>query len=443
MMASRNGSPAAIKALLAHGADVNAKEPVRETTALMWAVEQEHPAAVKVLLEAKADFNARSKADRGGGGRGGAGQRGAAGARGGARGARGARGRGAAAAPDAPAVVTPNDDQQDDNADQEDRQTGLGGGLTPLVFAAREGNAEIVRILLSAGATINQTSAGGWSPLLTATWNGHYKLGKLLLDSGADANLANADGWTPLYLATFKRNPDGGDYPLRPADADHLEYIKLLLERGANPNARASANIPRRTVFTGQWWQENGATPFLRASYSGDVELMKLLLSRGADPTIATRNNVTALALASGIGWVEGLTHEWSREQTFEAVKMLIDLGIDVKAADRDGRTALHGAAHKGRSEIVQILADHGAKLDAGDNGSIDGRRNGNLNGIRWIPLDYAEGLARVGVQSAIPHPDTAALLRKLMAAQGLKVPPPNRNSTNSICLVQVCQSPN
>ena len=103
-----------------------------------------------------------------------------------------------------------------------------------------------------------------------------------------------------------------------------------------------------------QWLFEDGATPFLRAAQSGDVALMKLLLAHGADPKIYTAHNVTPLAVAAGIGWVEGVTFEWSPEENLEAVKMCLDLGIDPNVADDEGRTALHGAAHKGRTEVIQ-----------------------------------------------------------------------------------------
>ncbi len=412
MMAARNGNLDAIRVLLDRGADINAKDPLRETTALMWAVEQEHPAAVRILVERGADVAARSRvqAGRGGGGRGAA-----AAGRGGAQ--------PAADNDDAPAQGAQNDS----------------GGLTPLVFAARQGDIESTKLLLAAKTNINQTSAGGWTPLLTATKNGFYQLGKYLLEQGADPNIANAGGWTPLYAATDNRNVDGGDYPTRKPDMNDLEYIKLLLARGANVNARASTSRERRTTFTGQWWSDDGATPFVRAAYSGDLTLMRLLLEHGADPKIATRKNVTALAVASGIGWVEGITHEWSAQESYQAVKLLLDLGVNVNAVDEDGRTALHGAAHKGSNDVVQLLADRGAKLDALDGGSLEGRRQGILFGRRWLPLDYAEGITRVGVQSAIPHPETAALLRKLMAEKGLEAPPPGRNSTYSICLVKAC----
>ena len=155
--------------------------------------------------------------------------------------------------------------------------------------------------------------------------------------------------WTPLYLATDNRNIEGGDYPIRKADMDHLEMIQLLLDKGANVNARicGSQSTPgncvgdsteTRTNFTMQWLYEDGATAFLRAAQSGDVTLMKLLLARGADPKIKTSYNVTALSVAAGIGWVEGVTFEWSPEQNLEAIRLCLDLGIDVNAADDEGR---------------------------------------------------------------------------------------------------------
>ena len=160
---------------------------------------------------------------------------------------------------------------------------------------------------------------------------------------------------------------------------------------------------------------------------------MKLLLDHGADPKIATAHNDTALAVAAGIGWVEGVTFEWSPAQSLEAVKMCLELGIDVNAQDDQGRTALHGAAHKGRTDVIQALVDHGANLEAHDLGSRD-TVNGAMKGMTWIPLDWARGLVRVGVQSAIAHPEAEKLLVKLMTDRGLKIPPPPKSS---ICLTK------
>jgi ankyrin repeat protein len=221
---------------------------------------------------------------------------------------------------------------------------------------------------------------------------------------------------------------------------DHLEYIRLLLEHGADPNGRAKDNTLTRTIFTMQWFYEDGCTPFVRAAQSSDTELMQLLLDWGADPFIATEFGDTALTAAGGIGWVEGVTYERSAKENLEAVKMLVYLGIDVNGANRDGRTALMGAALKGRNEVVQFLVDHGAKLDQRDNGSRDtNTASSKLAGHTWDALDYADGLVRVGVQSAVNRADTATLIRKLMTDRGMKVPPPNR-VVDSICVVELCQ---
>jgi uncharacterized protein len=444
MMVSRNGNPEAVQLLLDRHADVNAKETLRGTTALMWAAEQSHAAAAKLLVQHGADVSVVSAPEP--------------------------RPRGAYLAPSAadrfkngdqlgrrrqaPArTATTGDDVADAAAFFGNRnQVKDGGGLTALVLASREGDLDTVKVLVEAGADVNQKTNYGWTPLLTATNNKNYKIGKYLLDHGADPNIANNGGWHPLYLATDNRNIEGGDYPVRAPDMDHLEFIKLLLDHGADVNVRvcgvkstptvcAGDSTDTRTIFTNQWLYEDGATAFVRAAQSGDVELMKLLLAHGADPKIATAHNVTALAAASGIGWVEGITFEWSEAEDLEAVKMCLALGIDVNAVDTDGRTALHGAAHKGRVAVIQLLADAGAKLDAHDYGSRDTTNpNQRKYGYTWQPVEYADGVVRVGVQSSIAHPEAAELLRKLMKEKGLPIPPP---VTTSVCIVDVCKGDN
>lgn len=468
MLAARNGNVDAIKALLSHKADVNAKEKLRGTTALMWAAEQNHPEAVKLLASSGADVKAQTDPDtrnsrlnlaptvqqrlnsaQGAGGVGnnsgfGAPPAGAAAGAGRGRGAgRAGRGGGAATADGGP-TLNEETASADDFANFRRAAPKDGGGLTALVFAAREGCLECSQDLVAAGADVNQSTLYGWTPLLTATQNRHYKLAVWLLDHGADPNKQNKGGWSPLYLATDNRNIESGDYPVRQPDMDHLDFIKLLVAKGANVNIRVCGvqstpteckgdTTETRTNFTMQWLYEDGATPFIRAAQSGDTELMKFLLIKGADPKIISAHGDTALATAAGIGWVEGVTFEWSEKQNVEAVQMCLDAGIDVNHQDVEGRTALHGAAHKGRTEVIQMLVDHGANLQAHDFGSRD-TVNGAMKGLTWIPLDWARGLVRVGVQSAIAHPEAEKLLVKLMQDRGMTIPPP---PTSSICLTK------
>jgi ankyrin repeat protein len=344
-----------------------------------------------------------------------------------------------------PAPAAPNAAAVDAaNAQQDVIIAGLvgggSGGLTPLVFAAREGSLETAKVLVEAGADVNQTTEYGWTPLLVATNNRNYKLGAYLLEHGANPNIANKGGWTAVYLATDNRNIEGGDYPVPKPDMDHLEYIALLLNHGADPNIRVKENTLSRTIFTMQWFFEPGATAFVRAAQSSDVALMKLLLAHGADPKLATDFGDTALTASGGIGWVEGVTYERSPKENLDAVRMLLDLGLDPNAANKDGRTPLMGAAHKGRNDVIQLLVERGARIDARDHGSRDtGNAASKIAGHKFQVLDYSEGLVRVGVQSAVPHPETAVLIRRMLTDRGLPVPPANRN-VDSICVVEICQ---
>jgi ankyrin repeat protein len=455
MMAARTGRVPVIELLLKRGAKIDARETLRGTTALMWASANSNTDAVRLLIAKGADINAHSGtiapgrkpylADSGrariqefidGVGQG-----------------------GTVVEVDAPDAQTAADPAARDTArrrleaerevakrtisnfptpDSAHRSEKKWGGLTPLLFATRDGNLETVKVLLEAGVDVNQRSEYGWTALLVATHNRFYRLGAYLMERGADPNLANEGGWTPLYIATDNRNIEGGDYPTRKPDMDHLEYIKLLLAAHANPNLRMRSSTETRTVFTHQWLLEEGATPFLRAAQSGDVELLKLLLEHGADPAIPTEHGVTPLMVASGVGWVEGVTYEWSPQSNLDTVKLLLQLGADVNAQDMlDGRTALMGAAHKGRNDVAQLLIDRGADLGAHDIGSRDSIHA--LAGVTWQAIDYADGLVRVGVQSAIAHPQTSALLRRLMKERGLPVPAEGRTLA-SICVTDLCK---
>jgi ankyrin repeat protein len=425
MMAARTGTVPALQVLLDHGAEVNAKTTVRGTTPLMWAAAQGHPAAVQLLIARGADVNARSNPDadfsrprsfphgedprpyrR-------------------AVALNAARGQGRIRAIDGMQTkVVPNLD---------------GGGLSPLVYASRRNDLESARMLLAAGAEVNQVTGAGWSPLLVATHNRNYQLASLLLDKGANPNLVNKSGWTPLYLAVDNRNVESGDYPVRQADMDHLDFIKKLLAHGADVNARMKANTERRVVFRGQWVNEEGETAFVRAAESSDLAVMRLLLDHGADPSIQTAVKVTALQVAAGIGWVEGLTYEWSEQDNVEAVKMLLAMGADPNAQADTGRTALMGAAHKGRIAVIQLLVDAGAKLDIRDYGGTSDEAGGRLIEHTWQAVDYADGLIVVGTQSPVAQPPAAAYLRNLMKEAGLYVPAMNR-TIETVCITSVCE---
>ena len=455
MMAARTGRVPVLELLLKRGAQIDAREKLRGTTALMWAAANSNTDAVRFLISKGAEINAHS-----------------------AKTAPGRKpyladstrariqefvdgvGQGGTVvevdAPDAKQSADPAVREEAHRRLEEERAVAKRtmatfpkpttekrsdkqwGGLTPLIFAARQGDLDTVKVLLESGARVNETSEYGWTALLVATHNRFYRLGVYLLEHGADPNIANDGGWTPLYIATDNRNIEGGDYPTRKPDMDHLDYIKLLLAAHANTNLRMRSSTETRTVFTHQWLLEEGATPFLRAAQSGDIVLLKLLLEHGADPKIATDYNVTPLMVASGIGWVEGVTYEWSPEANLETVRLLLDLGADMNAQDNlDGRTALMGAAHKGRNDVIKLLVDRGADLAAHDIGSRDTIHA--LAGVTWQAVDYADGLVRIGVQSAIAHPETAALLRKMMRDRGLAAPPEGRTLA-SICITELCK---
>jgi ankyrin repeat protein len=497
MLAARSGNIDAVRALLEHGAEVNASETQRGTTALMQAADQGHAGVLKELIRHGANVAAASSSvqrDARSAALGnaddprravrqqaiavlceatkpdleqvrkqrvllmGASQEKLPDAelcKGIAR-----RGLGfvtvAGAGGNAGAGVGGEFTEQDAAGNEESNGAGDpvpadargrrpappepdGGGLTALVYAARTGSIDAARVLLDGGADVNQTTRYGWSPLLAATQNQNYQMAKFLIEHGADVNLANKGGWTPLYLATDNRNIEGGDYPTRTADMDSLAFITYLLDKGANVNARVTESTETRTVFTNQWLNEDGATAFLRAAQSGDLALLKLLVAHGADPKINTRLRVTPLAVAAGIGWVESVTHEHSAAETLETVKYLLSLGIDPNVQADTGRVALHGAAHKGATEVVKVLVAAGARMDVRDFGNTDNRGSAELSTHTWLPIDYADGLVRVGVQSAIPHPETAKVLRELMLKAGLKVPPAGR-TLESLCIVEVCK---
>ncbi|HEY7791778.1 MAG TPA: ankyrin repeat domain-containing protein, partial [Vicinamibacterales bacterium] len=321
---------------------------------------------------------------------------------------------------------------------------GRQGGLTPLLFAARQGNTQTVQALLDGGAEINQVDAGQHtSPLLVAVMNGHFDLAEQLLAKGADPNLAQDNGVTPLYAALNCVWAPRTLYPqptaYRQQKTTYLQLMSDLLAHGAKPNVRLKEKVWYSGYnFDQSGVDETGATPFWRAAWADDIDAMKLLVAHGADPTIATMKpkgrvptgtgnlddekaakakadpsgrppvavggpDITPLLAASGEAYGSSFTanhHRYAPTGMLAAVKYLIeDLHADVNQADADGNTALHNAAARGDNEMILYLVAKGADVKAVN-------RRGQT-----IP-DLANG----PIQRISPFPETIALLQRLGA---------------------------
>ncbi len=155
------------------------------------------------------------------------------------------------------------------------------GGMTALLFAARDGRLDAVRALLEAGADVNQICAGDHtSPLVIAVSNGHYEVGKYLVEHGANPNLANVDGLMPLYAAIDMQYApvSWAPNPLTVQEkVTHLELMNALLDHGADPNAKLTRKLWfRPTSHNQQWISTVGTTAFWRAAQATDVPAMKL-----------------------------------------------------------------------------------------------------------------------------------------------------------------------
>jgi uncharacterized protein len=378
MTATRSGNIDAVKALLQRGADVKAKDALTQQTALMWAVRSNFPAGVQIMLEYGAEINARTRTGK----------------------TPAIRPPGAGGGSHGVGIVRSGWPEQGFQGETP-------GGMTPLLYAARDGRIDITRILIAAKADVQQADVNGITPLLMAITNNHLDTAKFLLENAAAPNAADWWGRTPLYAAIEIRNRDYGrnnEHEIdRPAA---LEVIRMLIDRGANVNARTKEVPPTRRFVTPlgdlSWVDFTGQTAFLRAALAGDITVMRLLLEKGADPNIPTFAGTTALMAAAGVNWMTGQTFTESKEALMEAVQLCLDKGGDVNAKNSMGVTAVIGAANRGSDDILEFLVKKGARLDIKDK---EGR----------TPLVWAEGVF-LATNAPEAKPSTMALIKRLLA---------------------------
>src|SRR6185436_5173493 len=273
---------AAVTALLAHGADVKARERSRGQTALMWAAAERHGDIVEALIKAGADVHARSNVwtevvnvspqgfTNSGIAAGLSAQevdaRAAARRAGGGPGVRGPVAQPATPRPQAAAAGGGVDDV-DTSGIVEIQQ----GGYTPLLFAAQQGAVESARALIAAGANVNDVAPIGTSALVVAAHSGQGAVGAFLLDKGADPNAAGA-GYTAMHAAILR-----GD----------VELVKALVAHGADLKATIKKGTPARRQATDYMLggQVIGATPFWLAARFNEPGILRALAAGGADRT--------------------------------------------------------------------------------------------------------------------------------------------------------------
>jgi ankyrin repeat protein len=367
-------------ALVKHGANVNAPMQDWKSTALMVAIRENDSAIVKLLLDNGADVNARTKV-------GPKPARRPAGAGGGSHGVGIIRG----------------------GLPESGSQAPTQGGLTPLLYAARDGRIDMVQSLIAKGAELELADANSITPLQMAIANENIALARYLLERGANPNSKDDYGRTPLWLAVELRNveigPNGEEHKNGVDRAAALELIRDLIKRGANVNARTTDVPPTRRHLMRlgdlSWVNFIGQTPFFRAAFSSDVTTMKLLLESGADPKIETEQGTTPLMAAAGVNWVVAQTYTESEEAMIDALKLCLELGADVNQQNSMGLAAIHGAANRGSDHVIQFLFEHGAKLDMKDK---EGR----------TPYVWAEGVF-LATNAPIAKPSSMALIKKLL----------------------------
>jgi uncharacterized protein len=384
MIAIRTGDADAVRALLEHGASPNFAEPQLLLTPLMLAAEAGHTEIAADLIKKGSDIQVRTRT-------------------------------GATPARRLPCVAQSGCGSHGDGIvrggwPDKGIRNAIPGNLSPLMFAAREGHIDTARVLLEAGASVNEVDKNDVSPLFMAISNNHPDMARFLIEKGANINAKDWYGRTPLFAAVEMRNADMDyrSFELLQTAEDRkamLDFIKFLLDKGVDPNIRVDEIPPLRSwmyLLGGSlaWVDFTGQTPFLLASLSGDVSTMRLLLQYGADPKITTYSGTTPLMAAAGVNWVFNQTYTEGEAALLEAVKLCLELGMDVNAKNSMGLTPLMGAANRGSDSIIEYLVSKGAKLDAKDN-------------IGRTAYNWAEGVF-LATHSPVPKPTSMALIQKL-----------------------------
>ena len=345
MTAARTGSVDALKRLIAAGADVNARERWFGETALMWAAAENHAGAVRALVEAGAAIDARSRVI------------------------------------DAPVLEFPRSGGPNSPFPR--------GGWTALMFAARQGAIDAARTLAELGANLNlaalpQTDVPlkaddmgsadrgiGTTALVFAIINVHYDLAAVLLEKGADPNVVDLAGMGALYAAVDMNSlqwVQGRPAPILADRLDGVDLVRLLLQKGADPNARLKTRPLKRHHDAGSTMNfGEGTTPLMRAARTSDVGVIKALLDGGANPFLTLPDGSNALLIAAGQGY-GGVRGDGIRivvptpERAAESVALLLDRGVDVDSFNTAGNTALHAAINRGDA-VVKVLASRRARL--------------------------------------------------------------------------------
>ena len=392
MVIARSNNVDAARLLLEHGADVNAVEAWRGQTAVIWAAAQKQPAMIQLLIEHGADPNARSKVN----------------------------------------------DWDRQVSGEKRRQYRPFGGLTALMYAAREGCVDCARALVEGGADIDLAGSRNITPLIMALENMNFDTAAYLLEAGAAVDVWDWWGRTPLYMAVDLNTLPRGGRPdrLSTDTTPAIALVERILERGANPNSQLKMLPPYRERGNDRGCDSmlvTGATPLLRAAKTFDTEAMKVLIAHGARLDLPNASGVTPLMAAAGYGSLEcdirghgpGIPHYLTsdvEQKSIAALQVLVDAGADVNAVTTGGgrgkgpgQTALFGAAFWGWNDVITFLAQHGAKIDAAD---AEGR----------TAVDAAMGRAGGHERGASIQVfrDSAELLDKLCSEQaGCKLPTP------------------